>query len=684
MTANQAVKKIESLRAQINEHNYHYYIEDAPIISDAEYDRLLRELQQLEQQHPELITPESPTQRVGAPVSGSFVKKKHETPMKSLDDAFSDDEVRDFNNRVVKLLSDKISEVVPTEIEYVCEVKLDGAAVNIRYENGKLEFAATRGDGETGEDITHNIRTIENIPLVLHTSKSKIPSRFDVRGEVILRKSIFEKINTDAVKSGDKVFVNPRNAASGTLRQKDPKIAASRELMFYAYNVQIYDESYPSLENHAELLELANTWGIETIPEKSIQSGIEKCLEYYQYLQSIRDSLDYEIDGVVYKVNNNKWANKIGFTSRSPRWAIAHKFPAVEEQTEVEAIEYQVGRTGVLTPVARLKPVFVGGVTVSNATLHNIEEAQRKDVRVGDTVMVRRAGDVIPEVVSVVMAKRPKNTAQIQLPKTCPVCDAEVIKPEGEAAARCTGGLYCKAQVKEGIKHFASRKAMDIDGLGDKIVEQLVDEGLVEDVTDIYRVSKEQLAGLERMAEKSAQNILDALEKSKSTTLPRFLFALGIREVGEATARNLAMSFGDLEKIETADIDALQQVEDIGPIVAQHVAGFFRQPHNIELIEKLRGYGLHWPEIKVTPKEELPLAGQTVVVTGTLQSMSRDEAKSKLRELGAKAAGSVSKNTAFVVVGENPGSKQAKAEQLGITILNEDEFLKLLAEHGSG
>ena len=664
-------KRIEDLREQINEHNYHYYVEDSPIISDAQYDRLLNELADLEQKHPDLITPDSPTQRVGAEPLEAFGEVKHIIPMLSLDNVFTEEDLLKFNKRVQQRL--KTTE----DIEFVCEPKLDGVAISLVYENGILKTAGTRGDGVRGEDITQNAKTIKTIPLKLHGKD--YPKLLEVRGEIVIPIEAFKKFNEQAEKAGKKTFVNPRNAAAGSLRQLDPKITAKRPLEFYCYALgEVKDGK--TADTHFENLKLMRQWGLRTNPEIKHVTGIEACLNYYRNIEKKRHSLSYEIDGVVYKVNSIELEEKLGFVSRAPRWAIAHKFAAIEEQTIVEDIDFQVGRTGVLTPVARLKPVFVGGVTVSNATLHNIQEVHRKDVRVGDSVNVRRAGDVIPEVVSVIKKLRPPKTKPVELPKKCPVCHAEVIKPEGEVAARCTGGLYCKAQIKEGIKHFASRKALDIEGLGSKLVDLLVDEGLVDDVTGIYDLTLEKVANLERMGKKSAQNLLDALEKAKTTTLNRFLYALGIREVGETTARTLARHFGTFETIEKATEEELTSIPDIGPVVAANIAGFFRQKHNRELIEKLREKGIHWPAVKKKPSEKLPLDGKTFVLTGTMETLTREEAKAKLLELGAKVSGSVSKKTSYVVVGEDPGSKYDKAKELGVEILSEKEFLEILKD----
>lgn len=661
--------QIDALRTQINEHNFHYYVEDQPVVSDAEYDRLFRALQQLEADYPEAITPESPTQRVGATPLDAFASAQHLLPMLSLDNAFSEEDMTRFDARIKQRLVDD------EDIEYVCEPKLDGVALSLLYEHGKLVRGATRGDGYTGEDITQNVRTIASIPLTL--MGEAIPDLLEVRGEVIMPIQGFEALNEKAALLDEKTFVNPRNAASGSLRQLDAKITAQRPLAFYCYALGKVEPPMP-FEAHSESLEQLKHWGLRVNPEIRVVKGLAACLDYYQRMQSKRPNLDYEIDGVVFKVNDFAAQERLGFVSRAPRWAIAHKFPAQEEQTVVEAIEFQVGRTGVLTPVARLKPVFVGGVTVSNATLHNIEEVERKDVRVGDTVSVRRAGDVIPEVFAVNQALRPEGTVPIALPKTCPVCDSEVVKAEGETAARCMGGLFCRAQVKEGIKHFASRKAMNIDGLGDKLIDQLVDCHMIDDVTGLYQLDPKELALMERMGSKSADKVVQAVEASKQTTLPRFLFALGIREVGEATARNLALHFIQLHALQSATEEQLLAVPDVGPIVASHIAGFFRQSHNVELIEKLIKLGVHWPDPETPSVSAQPLAGQTFVLTGTLETLTRSEAKERLQALGATVAGSVSKKTHYVVAGSDAGSKLAKAEALGVEVLSEEALVRIL------
>ncbi len=668
------VKKIEALRHQIDKHNFHYYSENEPIISDTDFDLLLRELQTLEKQYPDSIIPESPTQRVGTTPLSAFKEAQHLVPMLSLDNAFSDEEVAQFAQRLKQRLYQESQSDVE-HIEFVCEPKLDGVAVSLIYENGVLTRGATRGDGSAGEDITQNVRTIATIPLKLHTDNP--PSLLEVRGEIVMPLAGFESFNKKALQEGQKVFVNPRNAAAGSLRQLDSRITALRPLEFFCYAAGMIENGLLP-QTHFEQLQQLSRWGLRINPLIESVSGFEACLAYYKKIGTLRAELPYDIDGVVYKVNSIAEQEKLGFVSRSPRWAIAHKFPAVEQQTVVEGVDFQVGRTGVLTPVARLKPVFVGGVTVSNATLHNIEETLRKDVRVGDTVMVRRAGDVIPEVVAVILANRPAYTDVVKLPEHCPVCQAEVIKPEGESAARCTGGLYCPAQLKESIKHFASRKAMDIEGLGDKVAEQLVDAGLIKDVAGIFTLDRDSLVNLDRMGEKSADNLLAAIVNSQATTLQRFLFGLGIREVGEATAKSLAQYFGDLQSIETASEESLQAVPDVGPVVAAHIAAFFRQSHNRELIEKCCAAGVHWPIVERPPASQQPLIGKTFVLTGTLTSLTRDEAKAQLEQLGASVAGSVSKNTHTVVAGEKSGSKLTKAEELGIEILNEQSFLVLL------
>lgn len=664
----QITQQVKKLRNDINEHNYRYYVLDDPIISDAEYDELMQKLLHFENKYPELISKDSPTQRVGAKPLSEFAEVKHVIPMLSLENAFSDEDIIAFDHRVHERLK------VTHDIEYCAEPKLDGLAVSLRYEKGLLVKAATRGDGETGEDITDNIRTIDMVPL--HLRGHDFPQVLEVRGEVYMPKEGFNDLNARAQKKGEKVFVNPRNAAAGSLRQLDPRITANRPLEIYCYGIGSVEKATLP-ETHSEILLCLKEWGIRVNPEMKVVKGVAGCLQYYKKLGEKRDKLPYEIDGVVYKVNSMVEQNKLGFVSRAPRWAIAHKFPPEEVMTILEDVEFQVGRTGALTPVARLKPVFVHGVTISNATLHNMDEVQRKDIYIGDTVIVRRAGDVIPEVVSVVSNRRPKDAKSIKMPAHCPICHSKVEHIVGEAVARCSGGLYCSAQRKEAIKHFAARRALDIEGLGDKLVDQLVDLELIQSPADLYALTQIQLADLERMGEKSAQNIIDALESSKHTTLPRFIYALGIRDVGEATAKQLAKHFCDLSALISASEEDLMQVQDIGPVVAQHIVAFFAEKHNRTVIDKLMKAGVHWDIIQKSTKP-LPLAGKTVVLTGTLVSLTRDEAKEKLENLGAKVAGSVSAKTSFIVVGSDAGSKLEKAKQLGIDILDEEQFLQWL------
>ncbi len=661
-------QRIDELRRQIEHHNYRYYVLDNPEIPDAEYDRLFRELQRLEGRHPELISADSPTQRVGAEPAKELGEVRHLVPMLSLANAFTDEELADFDRRVRERLE-------TDTVAYVAEPKLDGLAISLLYEEGRLVRAATRGDGTTGEDVTQNVRTIEAIPLRLRGTGW--PRLLEVRGEVYMPKAGFEDLNRRQAAQGGKSFANPRNAAAGSLRQLDPRITAERPLTLFCYGTG-YSEGGELPETHSGTMQRLREWGLRVCPELRVVQGLEECLTYYRGIGERREGLPYEIDGVVYKVDRLDWQQELGFVARAPRWAIAHKFPAQEEITLVRDVEWQVGRTGALTPVARLEPVQVAGVTVSNATLHNVDEIERKDVRIGDTVVVRRAGDVIPEVVSVVESRRPAGAEPPELPSHCPVCGSDVVRPEGEAVARCSGGLVCAAQRKEHIKHFASRRAMDIDGLGDKIIEQLVERDLIHDPADLYTLTKQQLLRLERMGDKSAENLLTALNKSKETTLARFLYALGIREVGEATAQALAAHFGALLPIEKADEAQLLEVPDVGPIVAGHIHSFFRQAHNREVIEKLQRYGVHWEEGEPMPAGEKPLEGKTFVLTGTLSTLTRDEAKIRLQALGAKVTGSVSKKTDYVVAGENAGSKLARAEELGVEVLDEEAMLRLL------
>lgn len=664
---NAVEKEIVRLRKEINEHNYNYHVLDQPLISDSIYDKLFQQLKLLEKEHPDLITPDSPTQRVGAAPLKEFAEVKHAIPMLSLDNAFDDQDILDFDQRVRDRLK------IHTPIEFCCEPKLDGVAISIRYENGLLVQAATRGDGATGEDVTENIKTLSMVPLKLRQENP--PKVLEVRGEVFMSKSGFEKLNSTAEKNGEKIFANPRNAAAGSIRQLDSSITAKRPLEIYFYGVgEVVGMKLPATQK--EILNYLSASGLRVSPLVDVAKDAEGCIAYYQKIAKKRDKLPHEIDGVVYKVNSIHEQKELGFISRAPRWAIAHKFPAEEVETIVESVEFQVGRTGALTPVARLKPVHVHGVTVSNATLHNMDEVKRKDIHIGDTVIVRRAGDVIPEVVGVVKKHRPASAKKIMLPESCPVCHSSIEHVEGEAVAKCTGGLFCSAQRKENIKHFASRRAMDIEGLGDKLVEQLVDIKLLNSVADIYDLSKGQLENLERMGEKSAQNLLDQVEKSKSTTFPRFLYALGIREVGEATAKQLAYHFRTLPALQKATEEELQGVTDVGPIVAAHVSHFLNEEHNREIIRKLLHANIHWEEIKES--KHLPLTGKTFVITGTLRDLSRDEAKDALEKLGGKVAGSVSAKTSYVIVGADPGSKYEKAKQLKIKILDDDEFKKFL------
>jgi len=662
----QAAARIERLRAQINDANYRYYVLDAPAIADAEYDRLLAELSALEAQHPDLITPDSPTQRVGAAPLAAFGAVRHTVPMTSMDNAFNDEDVRAFDVRVRKGLG------VDGPIDYTAEPKYDGVSVSLRYERGVLARAGTRGDGETGEDITANVRTIKSIPLKLQGADW--PDVVEVRGEIVIPRQDFERLNREQLARNDKVFANPRNAAAGSLRQLDPRVTASRPLRFFPWGLG--EVTRPIADRYADVVERLRAWGFRISEYFRLVHGVDECLRYYQTLLAARATLPFEIDGVVYKVNALAARDRLGFTARAPRWAIAHKLPAQEEQTIVEAILPSVGRTGVITPVAVLQPVAVSGVTVTHATLHNEDELKRKDVRVGDTVIVRRAGDVIPEVVSVVLDKRPSQTHVWRMPTRCPVCGSEVVREPEAAAHRCMGGLHCPAQRIGAILHYAARSALDIEGLGEKLVEQLVQKELVQTVADVYRLTAPQLAALERMGEKSAQNLLARIEASKTTTLARFLYGLGIPQVGEATAQQLAEHFGDLDPLMNATQDEIDAVPNIGASMAEDIHAFFHDPENRNVIERLRAAGVHWPAVE--RRIGAPLAGKTFVLTGTLSSLSRDEAKRRLQALGAKVAGSVSKKTDYVVVGADPGSKADKARELNVPQLTEDELLTLL------
>ncbi|GAB1148397.1 MAG: NAD-dependent DNA ligase LigA [Shewanella algae] len=660
--------EIDQLISTINEHNIRYYVDDNPSIPDAEYDRLMQRLKTLEAEHPELQRSDSPSLRVGGLALAKFEQVTHLKPMLSLDNAFSEEDFAAFHKRV----TDRVG-----EFSYCCEPKLDGLAVSILYRDGVLERAATRGDGAVGEDITENVRTIRAVPLKLRGDD--YPPLLEVRGEVFMPKAAFEALNERNRVKGDKLFVNPRNAAAGSLRQLDSKITASRALAFYAYALGVVEpESFPLADTHLGQLQQLKTWGLPVSSEIRLAKDLSEVDDYYRDIMARRSALAYEIDGVVFKVNSIEAQQTLGFVSRAPRWAIAYKFPAQEEMTLLEGVDFQVGRTGAVTPVARLKPVFVGGVTVSNATLHNADEIARLGVKVGDTVIIRRAGDVIPQVVAVVPEKRPEDAKEISFPEQCPVCGSQVERLEGEAVARCTGGLFCEAQRKEAIKHFASRKALDIDGMGDKIVEQLIDKELVESPADLFSLTASALTMLERMGLKSATNLVQAIEAAKQTTLAKFLYALGIREVGESTAANLARHFKELDALKQASVEQLIEVEDVGAIVAQHVAHFFAQPHNLEVIDKLLVAGVTWPAIEAPSEDEQPLKGQTWVLTGTLSQMSRTDAKAQLEALGAKVSGSVSKKTDCVVAGEAAGSKLTKANELGVKVLDEAGLLALL------
>ena len=656
--------RVAELSTLINEYNYQYYVIDNPSVPDSEYDRLMRELQTLETEYPSLLTATSPSQRVGGSAASQFGQITHSVAMLSLDNAFDAAEISAFDSRVREWLH------TADEVEYVAEPKLDGLAISLRYEQGILVQAATRGDGSVGEDVTTNVRTIASIPLQLRGLGW--PNILEVRGEIYMPKAGFDALNLTQLADDKKPFMNPRNAAAGSLRQLDSRITAARPLTMYCYGFGEWEGSQQP-ENHLAMMAQLAEWGFRVSPESQSVFGLAACVDYFTAMGERRDSLDYDIDGVVFKVNNFALQSRLGFVSRAPRWAIAFKFPAQEEMTIVEGIEIQVGRTGALTPVARLAPVFVGGVTVSNATLHNEDEIARKDVRVGDTVIVRRAGDVIPEVVQIVAAKRPTDSQSFVMPMVCPVCSSHATREEGEAKRRCQGGLFCEAQRKEAIKHFASRKALDVDGLGDKLVEQLVDAGLISDPADLFALTVAQIASLERMAEKSAQNLVDSLDKAKHTRFARFLFALGIREVGETTARALAQHFLNLEALMATDEASLIEIEDVGPIVAKRIVTFFAEAHNRVVVERLLAAGVDWP-IEEQKTSDSPLHGKTVVLTGTLVTLSRAEAKEKLLALGAKVAGSVSKKTDFVVAGSEAGSKLTKAEGLGITILDETEM----------
>ncbi|HEY4444470.1 MAG TPA: NAD-dependent DNA ligase LigA [Steroidobacteraceae bacterium] len=663
-----AATRAAKLRDLLDRYNYRYHALDDPEVPDAEYDRLMLELRELETQHPELLTPDSPTQRVGAAPVAAFGAVKHRLAMLSLDNAFSDEEVRDFDRRIRERLDRK------APVLYSAEPKLDGLAISARYENGVYVQGATRGDGETGEDVTQNLRTVKALPMKLRADPP--PAVLEVRGEVFMPLAGFERFNREALARGEKSFVNPRNAAAGSLRQLDPRMTAARPLDLFIYGLGIV-EGGELPTHHSAILQALRRWGFKICPQSRVVEAADGCLAYYREMGTLRAKLPYQIDGVVYKVDDLELQRKLGFVSRAPRWAVAHKFPAEEALTTVRGIEFQVGRTGALTPVARLEPVFVGGVTVSNATLHNMDELTRKDVRVGDTVVIRRAGDVIPEVVKVLPERRVAGAAPVTLPSHCPVCGSPVVREADQAVARCTGRLICPAQRKEEIKHFASRRALDIQGLGDKLVEQLADLGWVRTPADLFDLRTEQLSTLERMGEKSAQKLHSAILASKRTTLPRFLYALGMRDVGEATALALAQHFGDIAALRRAGEDEIQRVPDVGPVVAKNVAAYFRDPGNAAVVDRLIASGITWPA-PAPPSSHAKLTGKTFVLTGTLQTLTREAAAEAIVELGGKVSGSVSKKTQYVVAGADAGSKLKKAQQLGVTVLDEAAFLKLL------
>jgi len=666
-------QEVTELRSRITQNDFAYFVQDDPIVPDAEYDRLVRRLRKLEADFPELITPDSPTQRVGARPKTAFREVQHHVLMLSLDNGFSEEELLDFDRRVRDRL--KRSDIETDQIEYVAEPKLDGAAISVRYEDGELVLASTRGDGQAGEDVTHNIRTISSVPLRLRGES--IPPVFEARGEVFMPKAGFLDLNRRTIDAGEKPFVNPRNAAAGSLRQLDPQLTAQRPLDVYFYAVGDHRGSKLP-DTHSDVLAWLRNLGLKTCPEWKRVDGILGCLAYFAHIGSKREVLPYEIDGVVYKVNDSRWQRELGFVSRAPRWAIAHKFPAQEEMTVVRDVEFQVGRTGAITPVARLEPVFVGGVTVSNATLHNADELSRKDVRLGDTVIVRRAGDVIPEVVKIVEELRPEGTKAVRYPSRCPVCRSEIARVDGESVSRCVGGLICAAQRKESIRHFASRLAMNIDGLGAKLIDQLVGKQLISHPADLFDLTVEALESMDRMGLKSAENLLEALDRGKKTTFNRFIYALGVREVGEATALSLASNFETLDQLTGADEDQLQQVPDVGPVVASHIRAFFQEPHNQNVIEKLINAGIKWPIVTNPVTGNSLVAGKTIVLTGTLSELSRRDAKTRLIALGAKVSGSVSKSTDIVIVGANPGSKATKASSLGIAVWEERDLLSAI------
>lgn len=661
--------KIQQLRQQLRHHEYQYHVLDQPQIPDSEYDHLMNQLKRLEADYPQLIVADSPTQRVGAKPLAGFQQITHELPMLSLDNAFSNEDFYAFERRIQERLANMQA------LEFCCEPKLDGLAVSILYINGILTQAATRGDGSTGEDITSNIRTIRNIPLQLLTKTP--PTRLEVRGEVFMPHAAFEQLNQDALQHGQKTFANPRNAAAGSLRQLDPKITSQRRLMLNAYSIGI-SEGISLPDSHYQRLQWLKSIGIPINQEIQICCGSQQALQFYQAIAAKRDQLGYDIDGTVFKVNDIALQQQLGFIARAPRWAVAYKFPAQEQLTILKDVEFQVGRTGAITPVAKLEPVFVAGVTVSNATLHNGDEIQRLNIAIGDTVIIRRAGDVIPQITGIIAERRPAHAKPIIFPPICPVCGSAIRRIDGEAVARCTGGLFCDAQRKEALKHFVSRKALDIDGVGDKLIEQLVDRELLHTPADLFRLEKTTLMRLDRMGEKSAQNALNSLEKAKKTTLARFIFALGIRDVGEATALNLANHFKTLEAIRTADQDQLKTVQDVGDVVAMRIYLFWQEAHNVSVVEDLLAQGIHWDAIEEKEINDNPLKDKNVVLTGSLTKMTREQAKAYLQQLGCKVSSSVSSKTDYLIAGEKAGSKLSKAQTLGINILSEDELLALI------
>ena len=680
MGSAEAAARVVALREAIRNHDHRYYVLDEPEIPDHEYDRLMRELERIEAEHPELLTSDSPTQRVGATPSESFAEAVHHVPMLSLANAFDEDEVRAFDRRVRERLSEE--EDGGFTLDYTGEAKIDGVAISLVFEDGKLVRGATRGDGARGEDVTANVRTIRAIPLKLLGPAP--PALIEVRGEIFMTRSGFDRMNESQRERGERTYANPRNAAAGALRQLDPGVTASRPLSLYCYGTGLVSEDAVLPSRQGDMLETLSAWGLPVSPHTRVLDDVDACLAYHADIGRRRESLGHDIDGVVFKLNDLRAREIVGQVSRAPRWAIAYKFPAEEALTSVAGIDVQVGRTGTLTPVARLEPVEVGGVTVTNATLHNQDEIDRKDVRVGDTVWVRRAGDVIPEVIRVVPERRPEGAERFRLPDQCPVCGSEAVRAEGEAAVRCTGGLVCPAQRKQAIRHFASRRALDIEGLGEKLVDQLVERGMVSTVADVFGLGVAELAGLDRMADKSARNLKEGIDRARDTTLDRFLYALGIRDVGEATAAALAAHFGSLQALRDAGEDTLVEVPDVGPVVAASIRRFFDEPRNTEVIDALAGE-LSWEEtVPVRPDEQAPspLAGKTFVLTGTLDTMSRDDAKRALQALGAKVTGSVSKRTDFVVAGANPGSKLDKAQTLGIAVLDDEGLMELLGGAG--